>query len=63
MKGILVKLEPGPLGSRPYLVKVPGGLSGKLNKKCKNALLQCSCSKPVYHMRKSVRNETQKPPL
>lgn len=42
-----MKLEPGPLGSQPYLVKVPGGLSGKLNKNvkmhCFSALVQSPC--------------------
>lgn len=46
---------------RARLLKVPGGLAGKLNKKCKNGILQCPCLKPVYHMRTSQQHETQKP--
>ncbi len=56
-----MQLKPGPLERQPYLVKIPRGLTGKLNKKSKNGLLQCTRSKPANHMRKS--NETQKPQL
>ncbi len=61
VRDVSMQLKPGPLESQPYLVKVPRGLAGKRNKKCKNGFFQCACSKPLYHMRKSQQNEIQRP--